>query len=61
MKCKERLHKLCSQALREEDPRRLEVLFGEIQSALSELATDVQEVLEDIHAVLKRKKLPRIQ
>lgn len=60
MEHKARLHKLCSQALQEEDPRKLEVLFSEIQSALSELIADVREILREVTAVLKQKSLPRI-
>jgi hypothetical protein len=57
---KARLHKLCSQALREEDPRKLEALFGEIESALLELITDLQDILKEVGAVLKRKNFARI-
>lgn len=60
MEYKARLHKLCSQALREEDPRKLEVLFTEIQSALSELIAEVGEILREVSAVLKQKSLRRI-
>jgi signal transduction histidine kinase len=60
MEHKARLHKLCSQALREEDPRKLDALFSEIQSALSELIAEVREILREVTAVLKQKSLPRI-
>jgi hypothetical protein len=60
MKDKGRLHKLCSQALREEDPQKLAALLAEIESALSQVVVEIREILQEVDAVLRRKIPSRI-
>jgi len=47
---------LCKRAKEEENPRELARLLDEIDDRLSELTTELREILEEVESVIKTKR-----
>jgi ABC-type transporter Mla subunit MlaD len=53
-----RVHKLCSRALGETDPKKLAVLLNEIDDILSESVAELRDMLQEVEQVLKKMGRP---
>ncbi len=56
LKNRTRLHKLCTRALAETDPRKLAVLLSEIDEILSGTMIELSDMLQEVEQVLRKRE-----